>query len=434
MPSRRSSIIIGGIVAVSFSWADYMEAQRSDSIFYMDGLAVDRLAGTEAERIAHEEIDMPTFELKPIPRRAPPLPPPALVRAPERSGDTSTPATQVQMHMQQGTEHFQASRWQEALSEFLQADALAPSNAAIMERVAVAAALTKNYDTAQIYFTRYLEANPDRTTHLTGLAGVLVRQGDYRRAHEILGRVIATEPDNISAHLNLLLIEYATGGQVASSFDWSHLNLRDTISVAQWLRGDRSEMESLVSADVYRALVERALGRGTYGHLDVIPDQLFAYVDSVQNNHRDEARRILRRILEYGVRNRGTLSEMAHHHLLAGEYGESMAIMAVLAERYPDTPRIAYNYGLTLVKNERYADAIRAFQREMAVDPDYADARFALACAYAGLGRMDEAWPILQKLTDDFPGRMGEWVDGDETYLVAIRSDPRYPDLRRRFR
>lgn len=433
MPSRRTSILIGVIVAVSFSWADYMEAQRSDSIFYMDGLAVDRLAGTEAERASYEEIDMPIFELKPIPRRAPPLPPPALVRPPERGG-TTIPATQVQVHMERGAEYFQASRWQDALSEFLQADSLAPNNPAIMERVAVAAALTRNYDTAEIYFTRYLEANPDRITHLTGLAGVLVRQGDYRRARDILDRVIASEPDHISAHLNLLLIEYATGGHITSAFDWSHLSLRDTISVAQWLRGDRAELESLVSADVYRALVERALGRGAYGHLDIIPDQLFAYVDATQNNHRDEARRVLLRILDYGVRNRGTLSEMAHLHLLAGEYRESMDIMAVLAERYPDTPRISYNYGLTLVKNERYAEAIDAFEREMAVDPDYPDARFALACAFAGLGRMDEAWPVLQKLAADYPGRMAEWVEGDDAYLVAIRSDPRYEDLRRRFR
>lgn len=434
MQSRKTAIVVGVVVAVSFTWADYMEAQRSDSIFYMDGLAVDRLAGTPEERAAYEEIDMPTFELKPIPRRAPPLAPATLAPPAPREPATTLPVTKVQAHMDRGSEYFEASQWPEALNEFLQADALLPNNAAIMERVAVAAALTRNYDTAEVYFTRYLEANPDRITHLTGLAGVLIRQGEYRRAGEILQRVLAREPDNVSAHLNRLLIEYATGGTVTSSFDWSHLGLSETISVAQWLRGDRAELETLTSPDIYRALVDRALGRGAYNHLDILPDQLFAYVEASRADHRDEARRILVKLLEYGVRNRGTLSEMAHLHLLAGEYAESMAIMAGLAERFPDTPRIAYNYGLTLVKSERYADAIHAFQREMTVDPHFEDARFALACSYAGLDRMDEAWPILEKLAADYPGRMAEWVEGDDAYLIAIRSDPRYAELRRRFR
>jgi choline-sulfatase len=80
------------------------------------------------------------------------------------------------------------------------------------------------------------------------------------------------------------------------------------------------------------------------------------------------------------------------------------------AERVePDNPVVFANMGIVLSEMGRHADAIKAFQRALTIDPDFHEARFNLARAYARAGqRADaarEAQDLLTRLPDSAPQR-----------------------------
>jgi len=80
------------------------------------------------------------------------------------------------------------------------------------------------------------------------------------------------------------------------------------------------------------------------------------------------------------------------------------------AERVePDNPVVFANMGIVLSEMARHADSIKAFQRALTLDPDFHEARFNLARAYARAGqRADaarEARELLTRLPASAPQR-----------------------------
>ena len=62
-----------------------------------------------------------------------------------------------------------------------------------------------------------------------------------------------------------------------------------------------------------------------------------------------------------------------------------------------------YNTGMELFTDEKYDQAILAFQRALEEDPTYTDALHALAMTYSHQERFDEAIDIGKKLIDIAP-------------------------------
>jgi cytochrome c-type biogenesis protein CcmH/NrfG len=75
----------------------------------------------------------------------------------------------------------------------------------------------------------------------------------------------------------------------------------------------------------------------------------------------------------------------------------------------PDNPVILANLGMAISDGGRPADGVPFLQRALSVDPDLDHARFALAIAYARVGRRDEAAQqaaeLLRRLPDSAPQR-----------------------------
>jgi hypothetical protein len=73
---------------------------------------------------------------------------------------------------------------------------------------------------------------------------------------------------------------------------------------------------------------------------------------------------------------------------------------------------------------------VAPLEKAVELDPADGQSSFALACAYAGAGRANEAWKILEQLIESRPSDLREWAEGTQPYLKAIQNDARYPRLR----
>ena len=338
------------------------------------------------------------------------------------------PVADMSAHVTRALEHFHREQWPEAMREYMEALRYSPGNPLLLERIAITAALARQYEIATDSFIRFLEIRPDRPEHLAGLAGVLIRQGRFQEAGVYVDRALHLDPENLSAHFNRVIVEVAMGGEVTRPFRWNRLALVNSLTLATWLRQDREEIEAVVSPTQFTVITDHMLGEGARAHLDEIPELLRTVMEGIAAGS-DSHREAITRLLGNGVRTREILSEQARLYFVDGDADRARDIMAELTEKFPEDPLVFYNYGLTLLAASQYEDALVAFSREREINPDYADARFAQAAALAGLGQMDAAWPILEQLAEQHPGRMPVWLEGEEPYLVAIKSDPRFPAL-----
>jgi tetratricopeptide (TPR) repeat protein len=69
----------------------------------------------------------------------------------------------------------------------------------------------------------------------------------------------------------------------------------------------------------------------------------------------------------------------------------------------PDNPVVFANMGIVLSEMGRHADSIKAFQRALTLDPDFHEARFNLARAYARAGQRADAAREAQDLLIRLP-------------------------------
>jgi tetratricopeptide (TPR) repeat protein len=132
--------------------------------------------------------------------------------------------------------------------------------------------------------------------------------------------------------------------------------------------------------------------------------------------------------------------------------------------RFPDDPSGQYNMGLTLLRNGRlaearpfvefavahsdpharplpmaratlgviylkthaYGQAVEQLQQAIAAEATLLTARYNLACAYARLGRLAEAYGTLRELINAHPEYASLTARDGE--LVALRNDPEYKE------
>jgi tetratricopeptide (TPR) repeat protein len=93
----------------------------------------------------------------------------------------------------------------------------------------------------------------------------------------------------------------------------------------------------------------------------------------------------------------------------ARRFGEVYVTLLDAERVEPDNPVVFANMGIVLSDMSRHADAITAFQRALALDPDFHEARFNLARAYGRAGKRQdaarEAAELLRRLPADAPQR-----------------------------
>jgi len=100
--------------------------------------------------------------------------------------------------------------------------------------------------------------------------------------------------------------------------------------------------------------------------------------------------------------------EQQARSLMASEPQKAGELWRQVIERAPDNIRAHFNLGLVLLRREDYPQAIRAFERVLALDEGMTDARFNLGFAYAKMGRYDEATLQYGQVVDEAPAYLDE--------------------------
>lgn len=133
--------------------------------------------------------------------------------------------------------------------------------------------------------------------------------------------------------------------------------------------------------------------------------------------HPDIAQDAYQHAIDYGLSETKQLAE-AHHRLgLAlthlGKFPEAETSMKAALAILPHAANILNSYGTVLVKRENLTGGIQAYERALALQPAYAQARFNLAKVFESINpkRAIQEYETFIVLAEDNP---------DETARVAM--------------
>jgi len=400
--------------------------EKSDSIFSVDGLMVDSLEAATNNvppdgKFYH--VEMKRFPM-PIESRRP-----GGIAGPPRDaqpGVASVPRDVVIKYANDADSFARQQDWNRALNEIQRGLELAPEDMTLLRKAAAYAALARRFAVADEYFARVLKAYPDSVPFLAGRAGVLIRLLKLKEADGLLRRAFELEPNYLTAQFNYLCLQIARGDAQIAPGPWETLNTEELSSMVNWLDADRADYVSALKDEGYALLCDVTLGQGTAERIKDIANDVKLLRASLAAGEWAGAEADIRRLMGMGVQALGLRMDLARCRFEQGDKGGALAILEGVAAKYPSIVSVQYNHAFVLMALQRYADAVPVLELARQLDPNDGQTSFALACAYAGQGLMDKAWPILTRLVQTHPEQLGAWMKGDQPYLKAIRGHPDY--------
>lgn len=101
---------------------------------------------------------------------------------------------------------------------------------------------------------------------------------------------------------------------------------------------------------------------------------------------------------------------------------KALALTRTAVEKEPNNKTFHYAYGVFLLKQEKYSEAIDQFQQAMRIDPDYGDARYNLGVSYLNWG-VKEKEEVDKKAEAEGTGKKGKGKDTkvDESYKQKFK-------------
>lgn len=407
-------------------------ADTIDSLFVVDGMAVDGLREPlEIEAGSAFEGKLPRFPLVDQPKRygrftALLQQQPIEVRTLPQSG--------FQEQLMRAEAHIAHGEWAQAQRAIEEALEKAPNDLFLLRRAAALSALAGKYGVADTYFRRCVRANPEDITYVVGWAGVLIRLYRFDEAEKLVAEALSRDPKYLPARFNQAILRVIRDDVAGLEEAWVNLEPQEIDQTASWLLTHRKDLEPVMTPEGYEKLGEIVLGPGTGPHWETIRAELRAAGQAARAGDFTNAAAAYQRIGELGVRSYTPQMYRAIMLAESGDMASARTILEGLLARYPRETGLRYNMAYLCLRERRYADAAKILEPLHAEVPDSGDFAMALACAYAGQGQMDTAWPLLAELAERFPTRMDDWLEGEEPYLVAIRSDPRFPELAAKWR
>ncbi|MGH2570005.1 MAG: tetratricopeptide repeat protein, partial [bacterium] len=272
----------------------------------------------------------------------------------------------------QGLGLLEEGREEEARRSFHEAAGYGARIAGLLRNLGLAHLDVADYATAEERFLEAIELEPRNQDALYNLATLYAFTGRPQQAIEWYERLVELRPEHPEVYLNWG-IELVRAGRLeeARSAAELALGLDDTLAPAIRLRDAAS-----VGLEV----------GGEEGTL--------------------EARRMVDS-LAVG----GTL-ELAHRYVQQGENAKATELYREVAQKNPESATAIYGLGWGLIQAGQYEEAAVAFRKILALEPQNADSRNALAFIFAVTGdSLDRAETLAEEALKLAPGLSAYWYD-----------------------
>ncbi|HVS34793.1 MAG TPA: tetratricopeptide repeat protein [Gemmataceae bacterium] len=294
----------------------------------------------------------------------------------------------------------------EGLALVRQANALAPGFPGIQTILANDLVSQNKPREAEDALRAILAKHPDDAAAQLGLGGALVAQSRWKEALPILKRAVELDPNSVEAQsvLGVALFQLDRPAEAA-----------DVLRKALQLKPDDADTESKAelflglsllklekceeAADAFRAALKAepdnsnsyvGLGRALTG-LDKPEDALAAFRKALALAPDDE---------------------QANYYLglalVQDHAAEALEYLTKAAAKSPDDPDVQFFLGSAYYKRERYEEAIDAFRKTLALQPDRALGHVFLGMALMNDGRFKDGLAELQR-GDELGSKQPDW-------------------------
>ncbi|MFO1523322.1 MAG: hypothetical protein U1G05_15030, partial [Kiritimatiellia bacterium] len=321
-----------------------------------------------------------------------------LASAPPSGPDELSSARQEMMRSIQG------QNWTEAIADVQRALAIAPQDAELNRKAGMLYAMTGSFHLADTHLRVAVLANPRDVAALSAWAYVLFSLARFENSLAIARRCETLAPRRLHTQYTLSCLAVAMGGDRANLAFWRRVSLIEQITVATWLQTDRKELLEVLGTERYAELCGLVLGKNSHENMVLIPDSLRSGRDAFLKGDWPGALIYFNLARDYGVDGVFIGQHIARCQFEMGRSLDSMRILNDLSITYPDVAEVWYNLGYVLTQTGAYNEGSQAFERAMGLVPNEPLYSFAWACAKAGHGKLDEAWPTLQRLDREQPG------------------------------
>ena len=238
----------------------------------------------------------------------------------------------------------------------------------IVER-AVQAHSQDSLQTAAQLCLEVLELAPDRPRALGVLYEIRKAQGNHVAAEALLRRLVAFDPNNLPATIELTHMLLRRG-----SFDAAETHARNAVRIAPD-DPQAHNLMGLMMTEIQRPRV------GEYHY---------------------------RRVLELGQRRDPILlANLAWNLKLQGRMGEARALYEESTAAEPDIPQTLLGWARLEEADRNFSAAAEKLERLHRVAPDFAAGRLARATLLGRMGQPDEAIAVLDSLAADQNGALG---------------------------
>ena len=239
-------------------------------------------------------------------------------------------------------------------------------------------------DRAEELYRDALAADPNEAAGLLELAGVLRAQGRRDEAEALMSRARELRP-NDPAHLQTIaealrkeqryeeaLAAYRDVLAIAPDYAFAHAGMGDTLFRLERFEEALGAMERALAAqpDQEVAGVLHSLAGQAAQHLGRIDEAARHYAEAVRIDPRDSS----------------SLDRLAMVRFGQKQYQEALVLYRNLLELTPDSAQTYSNLGATLYYLGRADEALRHFERAVAIEPDLETARAGLEALRAPAG------------------------------------------------